>query len=517
LLNLLGVIHLVILNIKMPSSNPSTYPERRRKQAENIDSVAADMGKIPPQAIDLEEAVLGAAMLEKDLVMDILDILRPESFYKEAHQQIFAAIVALSDRSEPIDLLTVSEELKRSKHLRTAGGRPYLARLTLKVGSGAHIANHAAIIAQKFLQRELIRISSGIQHECFDDASDVADTLDRAQNDILLLSENNIKRQALPVGEVAGDVVQQIEEARNRKEEFSGIPSGFVELDRMTQGWQKSNLIIAAGRTSMGKTAFVLSMARNMILEHQCPVAFFSLEMSAEELVMRLLMMESRIGGEKLKSGKLSDQEMEQLKAAESTLKEHSMLYIDDSPALSIGEFRAKVRRLYKQHNIRCVVIDYLQLMTGPNETRGFREQEIASISRSLKGVAKDLNIPIIALSQMNRQIEGRSERTKRPQLSDLRESGAIEQDADVVLFVHRPEVYELPLFDGSESAGMAEIIIAKQRNGRLGEIKLRFRKELTKFESISDEQIEEVLGASFPTATTPIPSRMNDDSPLPF
>ena len=497
----------------MTTSTPTNYAGRRAsKQAANIDSVAADMGKIPPQALDLEEAVLGAAMVEKDLALDVMDILRPESFYKEAHQHIFAAIQALSDRSEPVDLLTVSEELKRTKHLKIVGGRPYLAKLTLRVGSGANMDFHAKIIAQKFLQRELIRISSGIQHECFDDASDVGDLLDRAQSDILQLSEGNIKRQALPVSEVVSAVEQEIENARTRKEDYSGIPSGFVELDRMTQGWQKSNLIIVAGRTSMGKTAFVLSMARNMIIDHACPVAFFSLEMSAEELAMRLIMMEARIEGEKLKSGRLTDSEMQQLQSGIQTIKDHSLLYIDDSPALSIAEFRAKVRRLYKQHDIRCVVVDYLQLMTGPSETKGFREQEIASISRSLKAVAKDLNLPVIALAQMNRQIEGRSDRNKRPQLSDLRESGAIEQDADVVLFVHRPEVYGMPLSDGGDSADKAEIIIAKQRNGRLGDLKLNFCKEYTKFESESDAQIAQAMGGIPPPDLAYIPSRMNNE-----
>ncbi|GHT15977.1 replicative DNA helicase [Bacteroidia bacterium] len=475
----------------MAAGEKSFNNRSQKSSAASVDTVGLDLGKIPPQALDLEEAVLGACMIEKDAVDDVLDILHPESFYKEAHQHIFEAIIKLRERTEPVDMLTVSEELKRGKQLKTVGGRAYLAQLSMKVGSAAHIDFHAKIIAQKYLQRELIRVTSEVQRDSFDDSQDVNDVLDRAQNDILQLAEGNIKQQAETVGEISKNVLTEIEERQKSTDPLSGIPSGFTELDRITQGWQKSNLVIVAGRTSMGKTAFVLSMARNMVIEHKRPVAFFSLEMSSEELVNRLFMSESGISGDRLK-GRINKEELNHLYESINNLKD-AELYIDDTPGLTTLEFSSKVRRLHKQHNIQCVIIDYLQLMHAP-EYKNFREQEISAISRMLKSVAKELKIPIIALSQMNRSIESRTEKNKRPQLSDLRESGAIEQDADMVVFVHRPEYYRIEeLFDGSDSTGMAEIMIAKHRNGGLGDIKLRFRKELAKFENPGDEQIEQM------------------------
>jgi replicative DNA helicase len=480
----------------------------KKKTTVNISTIGTELGKIPPQALDLEEAVLGAAMLEKDVVIEVLDILRPESFYKEAHQHIFAAIMALSQRMEPIDLLTVTEELKRSEHLEEAGGAAHLAQLTLRIGSAANIDFHAKIIAQKFLQRELIRISSKIQHDAFDEVTDVEELLNEAQGDILSLAEGNIKRQAQSLGEIAGVVFHQIEEARTRKESFSGVPSGFNELDNLTLGWQKSDLIVIAARPAMGKTAFVLSMARNMVIDHKRPVAFFSLEMASEQLVTRLFMSESQLSGKKLKSGKLTDDEMKQLSIGIQPLLE-APLYIDDTPSLSIFEFRSKVRRLYSLHKIQCVVIDYLQLMSGPPETKGFREQEVSAISRSLKAIAKELNIPIIALSQLNRGVETRSGSNKRPQLSDLRESGAIEQDADIVAFIHRHEAYQI--FEdeqGRDTRGIGDIIIAKHRNGAVGEVRLRFIAEYAKFENLGEESLSEIIPS--PTLRA---SKMNADS----
>lgn len=505
----------------METQNSNSGGRRRSKPTENDGTAAMDMGRVPPQALDLEEAVLGAAMVEKDLVMEVLDILQPESFYKDAHQLIFIAIRALSARAEPIDLMTVCEELKRTKQLKAVGGRPYLAQLTLKVGSGANIDFHAKIIAQKFLLRELIRISNAVQREAFDDSTDVEDLLNKAQEDILKLAENNIKREAQQVGDAAGKVFEDILKASENKEILSGLPSGFNQLDEMTQGWQKSDLIIVAARPSMGKTAFALSMARNMVFgvgaKEPIPVAFFSLEMSTEQLVTRLFMSESEISGKKLRSGKMDEGDMKKLsKSIEPLLK--SPLYIDDTPGLNIFEFRTKIRRLHKKHNIRCAIIDYLQLMTGPPENKGFREQEVSAISRALKGIAKDLGIPIIALSQLNRAVEGRmgnskeSMSHKRPQLSDLRESGAIEQDADIVAFVHRPEYYGLLTYDDEQQTsteGMADIIVAKHRNGATGDVRLRFRKEFTRFENIGEENLNEVIGAELHQT---IASSMNSD-----
>lgn len=482
-----------------------TTPRRRpRKQEVNVTNIGLELGKVPPQALDLEAAVLGAAMLEKDVVVEILDLLSPESFYKDAHQKIFRAIVSLSQRLEPIDIYTVTQELRKNDQLEEVGGAQYLSMLTLKVGSAANIDYHAKIIAQKFIQRELIRVSSDIQRKSFDDSIDVEDLLDTAQNEILTLAEGNIKRDTQHIASVVDEVMHNIEEAGKREDGFSGVPSGFNELDQMTQGWQKSDLVIVAARPAMGKTAFVLSMARNMAVEHERPVAFFSLEMSADQLVTRLIMSESGLSGNKLRSGKLDNTEMEILSRGIQPLIK-APIYIDDTPSLGIFEFRSKVRRLYVTHHIQCVVIDYLQLMTGPPETRGFREQEVSAISRSLKAIAKELNIPIIALSQLNRSVESRGG-SKRPQMSDLRESGAIEQDADIITFIHRPEYYGIMQDEqGDDLRGIAEIIVAKHRNGAIGDVRLRFRAEQAKFENMSDSQINEVIAAT-------LGSRMNSD-----
>jgi replicative DNA helicase len=381
------------------------------------------------------------------------------------------------------------------------------------VGSAANIDYHAKIIAQKYIQRELIRISSEVQRRSFDDATDVEDLLDSAQQDILTLAEGNIKREAQPISSVVDKVMKSLDEASKRKDGFSGVPSGFTNLDRLTQGWQPSDLIIVAARPAMGKTAFVLSMARNMAIDHQRPVAFFSLEMASEQLVMRLFMSESGFSGDKLRSGRLDADELQQLSRSIKPLLTAPM-FIDDTPGLSIFEFRSKVRRLYTMHHIQCVVIDYLQLMSGPPETRGFREQEIAAISRSLKAIAKELNIPIIALSQLNRAVEARTKGNMRPVLSDLRESGAIEQDADIVAFIHRPEYYGILEIDGVSTIGMADILVAKHRNGAVDDVRLRFRAAQAKFTNLEDDQLEGIIPAAVATQT--FGSKMNRDVPLP-
>jgi len=455
----------------------------------NVATVGLEMGKIPPQALDLEEAVLGAMMLEKDAVINVLDIIKTEAFYKEAHQKIYAAIIRLSTRMEPIDIYTVSQELKRNNELDEVGGPYYLTQLTLKVGSAAHVSFHAKIIAQQFIQRELIRISSDIQRRSFDETIDVEELLDTAQMDIFNLAEGNVKKEALKMDAIVKDAIAQIEEASKRTDGLSGVPTGFVALDRLTSGWQPSDLIIVAARPSMGKTAFTLSMARNMAVDHKKPVAFFSLEMGAVQLVMRLIIGETGIASDKVKNGRLEPHEWTQLEMRIKDLNE-APLFIDDTPALSIFEFRSKVRRLKTQHDIAIIIIDYLQLMVGPPETRGNREQEVSVISRSLKAIAKELNIPIIALSQLNRSVETRGG-NKRPQLSDLRESGAIEQDADIVSFIHRPEYYgHTEDEEGNSLIGIAEIIVAKHRNGSVDDVRLRFQKEGAKFLDLEDGDI---------------------------
>ncbi|MDD3108973.1 MAG: replicative DNA helicase [Alistipes sp.] len=456
----------------------------------NVEAMAAltseSLGLLPPQSVELEEAVLGALMLEKDAVIEIQGIITPDTFYKESHQIIYRAIMELSMELKPIDLYTVSEKLRQMHKLTEAGGAAYLAQLTQKVGSAAHIEYHSKIIAQKFVQRELIRAATEIQKKAYDESMDVTDLIDLAEGEIFKVSEGHVKRDVQKSKDILTRTLQVIEEASKREGGFSGVPSGFTHLDRLTLGWQPSDLIIIAARPSMGKTAFVLTMARNMAVDFERGVAFFSLEMSAEQLMMRLIVGESGLDSRDVRNGQLTP---EQWKHLETSIKPLATapLFIDDTPALSIYEFRSKVRRLKTQYDIQLVVIDYLQLMTAAVDTRGNREQEVAMISRSLKAIAKELNIPIIALSQLNRSVESRGG-NKRPQLSDLRESGAIEQDADLVAFIHRPEYYGLMTDeDGSPTQGMAEIIVAKHRNGAVDTIKLRFRKEQAKFLDYDD------------------------------
>jgi replicative DNA helicase len=475
-----------------------------------------ELGKIPPQAVDIEEAVLGALMLEKDAIIAVLDVLKPESFYKDNHQKIFQAILDLSTRIEPIDILTVTEELRKSSILDEIGGPVYIAQLTSKVGSAAHLEYHAKIIAQKYIQRELIRVSSEIQSRAFDDTYDVDELLDFSEMELFKVAEGNIKRETAPISELVKQALNNLEEAGKREDGLSGVPCGFTELDRMTSGWQASDLVIVAARPSMGKTAFVLSMARNMSVDHSVPVAFFSLEMASIQLVNRLIVSESGIPHEKIRNGRLTPQEWTQLTVKIGDLQK-SKIYIDDTPALSIFELRAKCRRLKAQFDIGVIIIDYLQLMTGPTDTRGNREQEVSTISRSLKAIAKELNVPILALSQLNRSVETRGG-NKRPQLSDLRESGAIEQDADMVLFIHRPEYYGfLEDEEGNSLVGLAEIIVAKHRNGAVGDIKLRFRKEQAKFSDVDDmDYVPFSPVGSTPSQAVTYGSKMNED-PLPL
>lgn len=457
----------------------SFTPSARNKEAFN--TLTESGGNVPPQAIELEEALLGAMMLEKDSVIAVQEFVVAEAFYVERHQLIFRAILDLSMELKPIDLYTVTEKLKQKKQLTEIGGASFLAQLTQKVGSAAHIEYHAQIIAQKYVQRELIRATTEIQRKSFDESTDVNDLIDFAEGEIFKVAEGHVKRDVQKSSSILAKTMEEIEEASKREGGFSGVPSGFTHLDRLTLGWQPSDLVIIAARPSMGKTAFVLSLARNVAVDHDKGVAFFSLEMSSTQLMLRLVVAESGLDSRDVRNGKLSP---EQWKHLESSIKPlgAAPLFIDDTPALSIFEFRSKVRRLKTQYDIQIIIIDYLQLMTGSQETRGNREQEVAFISRSLKAIAKELNIPILALSQLNRSVESRGG-SKRPQLSDLRESGAIEQDADIVAFIHRPEYYGLTVDeDGLPTAGMAEIIVAKHRNGAVDTVKLRFRKEQARF-----------------------------------
>jgi replicative DNA helicase len=480
-----------------------------KKDTSRNNAIPVDLGKIPPQALDLEEAVLGAIMLEKEAVISILDILKPDSFYKEAHQKIFKAIVDLSSRQEPVDILTVTEELRKLTWLEEIGGPYYITQLTSKVASAAHVEFHAHIIAQKYIQRELIKVSTDIQQKAFDDSMDVDDLLDYAESEMFKVAEGSIKKEMQPVNVLIKEALHLIQEAGKREDGMSGVPSGFTKLDRITSGWQRSDLVIVAARPSMGKTAFVLSMTRNMAVEHKKSVAIFSLEMASVQLVNRLICAETELSSERLRNGKLESFEWEQLERRIKNLVD-APIYIDDTPAISVFELRAKCRRLKQQHNVDIIIIDYLQLMTCNIDSKGSREQEVSFISRNLKVIAKELNVPILALSQLNRSVEVRSG-TKRPQLSDLRESGAIEQDADIVLFIHRPEKYGfLEDEEGNSLRGIAEIIIAKHRNGALDDVRLRFRDELAKFMDL--EEIEPFMMETSPVQAVTLGSKMNTD-----
>lgn len=450
--------------------------------------ISLEKGKIPPQALDLEEVVLGAMMIDKKGVDEVIDILSPDAFYKEAHKFIFEAIFKLFEDSQPVDLLTVSTQLKKDGKLDLVGGDFYLISLTQRVSSSAHIEFHARIILQKFIQRSLIKISNEIIEEAYDETKDVFDLLDTAEAKLYEVTQGNVKKSTETAQSLVIQAKKKIQEISNQ-EGMSGIPSGFDKLDKLTSGWQPSDLIIVAARPGMGKTALTLSMARNMAVGQNIPVAFFSLEMASVQLITRLISSETSLSSEKLRTGKLEKHEWEQLNVKVKAL-EKAPLFIDDTPSLSIFDLRAKARRLASQYGIKMIIIDYLQLMTaGGSKNGGNREQEISMISRNLKALAKELNVPVIALSQLSRAVETRGG-SKRPLLSDLRESGAIEQDADIVSFIYRPEYYKIDEWDDEErspTAGQGEFIVAKHRNGGLENIRLKFVGNLGKFDNLDE------------------------------
>lgn len=491
---------------------------RKGKKTETGIIDLSQFGKVPPQAVDIEEAVLGSMMLNQNALNIIIDQLVPSMFYKESHAKIFSAIQRLFSSSSPIDILTVTNELKKSGDLDMVGGPFFIASLTNRISSAANIEFHARILAEKFIQRELIRVSNNVLIDAYKDSTDAIELLDKAAQDMFEIAESNFKKKSQDMPSLVRDAVKNIEKAKDHEDQLSGIPSGFVELDRVTSGWQRSDLIILAARPGMGKTAFVLSMARNMAVTYHKPIAIFSLEMSALQLVTRLISSESRIPNEKLKSGKMDGHEWQQLLDKITPLTEAKMM-IDDTPGLSVFELRAKARRFKQQHDIQCIVIDYLQLMTAGGDAKGNREQEISTISRSLKNLAKELNIPIIALSQLNRGVETRTG-SKRPALADLRESGAIEQDADMVMFIYRPEYYKIDEFeDQTPTKGMADIIIAKHRNGALEDIRLRFIAQFAQFDNVDNGFEDHSFLApndSFdndsPFTYKTVQSKMNDD-----
>ena len=506
----------------MNNQNKKSEKIRKLNTSNSIQLAGLEHGRVQPQAVDLEEAVLGAMMLERDAVNTAIDILQPRSFYKESHQKIFSTIQDLFQKSEPIDILTITSALKQRGELELVGGPYYVTQLTNRVASAANVEFHARIIAQKYIQRELIRISTEIIGDAYDDTTDVFTLLDKAESGLFEVTEGNIRKNYDSMSTLIRSAIKQIEQAKDHVGNVTGVSSGFTDLDRMTNGWQASDLIILAARPAMGKTAFALTLARNAAVDFQKPVAVFSLEMSSLQLVTRLISGESELSSQKLRSGSLRNDEIEQIHAKIGGLAE-APIFIDDTPAISVFELRAKARRLKSQHDIQLLLVDYLQLMTagGEGSKTGNREQEISTISRSLKSIAKELNIPVIALSQLSRAVESRGG-DRRPQLSDLRESGSIEQDADMVMFINRPEYYGLTEDEeGNSTLGVANIIIAKHRNGAVGDVQLKFTSELAKFSDFHNhtfEESESPFGSMTPNTdfeaggSITRPSKMDDD-----
>lgn len=459
--------------------------DKKKPEKINIGAIGEEMGGLkPPQAIDIEEAVLGALLLEQNVIPDVLDQIQSDCFYKDAHRKIFEAITKLAERNDPVDIFSVSDELTKSGLLEEVGGMAYLSQLSTKIGAAAHVEYHTKVLLQKFIQRELISISYDIQKKAFDDSLPVDDLVDSAEQRIFNLAERNMRSETETIKSIINQAIAEIEENQKREDSLSGVPSGYTGIDKVTYGWQKADLIILAARPSVGKTAFVLTMARNMAVDYNVSVAVFSLEMPATHLVKRLMVSETGLSTDKIRGAKkLTPDEWTQLNQGLNNLSQ-SPLWIDDTPSLSIYEFRSKARRLVEKNNVKLIIVDYLQLMTGPPELRGMREQEVAAISRSLKAIAKELKVPIIALSQLSRAVETRGG-NKRPQLSDLRESGAIEQDADIVMFLHRPEYVGVQ--DEASFPGETDVIIAKHRNGEVCDVKMRFLASEVRFVDVND------------------------------
>ena len=443
---------------------------------------------LQPQALEVERAVLGALMNDRDAYAVVCEILSPESFYEQRNQLIYSAIRDLSLAEKPVDVLTVTDELERQGYLDKVGGAIYIADLSNKVASSANIEYHARIIAHKFLARQLISFASEIETKAFDGSMDIDDLMQEAEGSLFELSRRNMKKDYTQIDPVISNAVEVIQKAAANKDGLTGVPTGYHKLDNITSGWQASDLVIIAGRPAMGKTSFALSMAKNIAADYKVPMAFFSLEMSNVQLVNRLISNCCEIQGSKILNGQLKPDEWERLDKRLNNLI-GSPLYVDDTPGLSVFELRTKARRLVRDHGVKIIMIDYLQLMNANGMRFSSRQEEVSTISRSLKQIAKELDIPILALSQLNRGVESREGlEGKRPQLSDLRESGAIEQDADMVLFVHRPEYYHIYQDEnGRDLHGMAQIIIAKHRKGATGDVLLNFRGEFTRFENPED------------------------------
>ena len=496
---------------------------RRKHQSTPID---ISYGHLQPQALDLERLVLGALMIDKDAFSIVSEIIRPETFYEPRNQKVYQAIQTLNMEEHPVDISTVIEELKREGTIEDVGGPMYVLELSHNVASSAHIEYHAHILAQKYLARQLISYASRIETSAFDETIDVEELMQAAEGELFELSQRNMKQDYTQIDPVIRQAVDILQKASANTSGLTGIPTGFTKLDDKTSGWQRSDLVIIAGRPAMGKTSFALSLAKNIAVDYQTPIAFFSLEMNNVQLVNRLISNTCEIAGNKILNGQLTPDEWERLDK-NLRLLTGAPLYVDDTPGLSVFELRTKARRLVREKGVKIIMIDYLQLMNANGMKFGSRQEEVSTISRSLKGLAKELDIPILALSQLNRTVENREGlEGKRPQLSDLRESGAIEQDADMVLFVHRPEYYHIYQDEkGNDLHGMAQIIIAKHRKGATGDVLLTFRGEYTRFQNPDEMSVHaapvgggEIIGSRMnggddPFDALPLPP----DVPAPF
>jgi len=479
-----------------------------RKRPAPIDS---KYGHLQPQAREIEQVVLGALMIDKDAFSMISEIVRPETFYEPRNQKVYQAIQTLSMAEKPVDIITVTEQLKHDGTLEEVGGPAYIVELSSHVASSAHIEYHAHILAQKFLARQLISYASVIETKAFDETVDIDELMQEAEGSLFELSQKNMRQDYTQIDPVLAQAVNILQKAAENAGGLTGIPTGYTDLDDKTSGWQNSDLVILAGRPAMGKTAFALSLAKNIAIDQRIPVAFFSLEMSNVQLVNRLISNVCEVSGKKILNGQLDDEEWKRL---DKNLRkmQGAPMYIDDTPGLSIFELRTKARRLVREKGVKMIMIDYLQLMNANGMKFGSRQEEVSTISRSLKGLAKELDLPILALSQLNRTVENREGIDgKRPQLSDLRESGAIEQDADMVLFVHRPEYYHILQDEkGNDLRGMAQIIIAKHRKGATGDVLLTFRGEFTRFQNPNDDFLPPTGGGEI------VGSRMNGGDAFP-
>ena len=488
----------------MPNTSQTNSRRGRQTQRKVVEVPQMDaFGNKQPQQLDFEAAVLGALLIEQEAYEQVSNLLTPDTFYDHRHQIIYKGIQALQMNQRPVDVVTVPQYLESQGELEEAGGLVYIAQLTQNVITSAHIEYQAQIIQQKYQARRLITFASKVLGDAFDPTKDVADLMQETEAELFTIAQQTQRSSYTQINPVIEEAYNKIKENYSREDGLSGLPTGFAKIDKMTNGWQNSDLIIIAARPAMGKTAFILSMMKRMAVDFKLPIAMFSLEMANVQLVNRLISNVCEIPGEKLKSGQLSPVDWNQLDGRIGLLND-APIYVDDTPQMSVFELRTKARRLVRDHGVKMILIDYLQLMNASGMSYGSRQEEVSTISRNLKGLAKELNIPIVALSQLNRGLENREgNEGKRPQLSDLRESGAIEQDADMVCFIHRPEYYKIYEVDGEDMTGKAEFIIAKHRNGATGVVRLRFRNQYARFEDYEDTSGAPLPQSQYGTGST--------------